>query len=212
MWDRGGVQDQAGECCHPCPGVRSQAGILESHCHHLLLGLRDTGDCHSPAGMCLLPLSGILALGTAGAWHRVAPGPGILAPDTTRFWHPGTEYHQNLVSQGIPLQQVTVCWRDGADVDLHQQQDGSRARPGVPEAKLPPEPPPFLLKMPDPFLCSSTPPWAGFAVPNLGSDVVNELEALTEITGSCVLLHLLARASRAIAALSTPACIPLEGC
>lgn len=74
-------------------------------------------------------------------WHPGAGHHWSLAQGSTRstrFWHPGTEYHQNLVSQGIPLQQVTVCWRDGAEVALHQQQDGSRARPSVPEAKLPP--------------------------------------------------------------------------
>lgn len=148
MWDPGGVQDQAGPCCHPCPGVRPGAGMLESHRHHLLLGHRDTGHCHSPAGMCLLSLSG----------------------------HPGTGYHRILASQ-VPLQQVTAPRRDGADVALHSGV-GAEPRPVSRRRNSLQEPPPFLSKTPDPSLCSGTPPWAGCAVQNVGSDAVDELEGL----------------------------------
>lgn len=138
-------------CCHPCPGARSQAGMLESHCHHLLLGPRDTGHCHSPAGMCLLPLSGILVLGTTGAWHRVAPGPpdfGILALSTTRIWyHRASHCSRSQYAGEMELRWLCTSSRMEAEPGPVSQRQNSLQ-----------EPPPFLLKMPDPCLCSSTPP------------------------------------------------------
>lgn len=74
-----------------------------------------TGHCHSPARIACCPFLAILALGAAGFWHWVARGPGILAPGTTRSWHPGTGYHRILASLGIPPRQVTASRRDGAD-------------------------------------------------------------------------------------------------
>lgn len=167
-----------GRGCHPCPGITSGAGMLEPHCHHLLLSHKDTGHCHSPAGMSLLPLSG--HPGTGYHWS--------LARGSTRPWNSGTGHLQVSASwhwappgsgsQGIPLQQVSAPWTDGADVALRQQREGSRARPGVPEQNSLQEPPPSLLKTPHPSLRSGAPPWPGCALQHRDSDAINELEGL----------------------------------
>lgn len=112
-----------------------------------------TGRCHSPAGMCPLPLSG----------------------------HPGTGYHWILASQGIPLQQVTASQRGGADgtcccsAPAAGWEQSQARRPGGTDVQ---EPPPFLLEKPDPTLCSNFPSWAGCDVQSIASDAVNESEGL----------------------------------
>lgn len=129
------VQDQAGGRCHPCPGVTPGAGTLESHSRHLLLGHRDSGHCHSPAGMFLLSLSAILALGTAGFRHH-------RASHCNNSQHPGE------------MELMSLCTSSGM---------GAEPRPVSRRQNSLQEPPRFLLKLPDPSLCSGTPPWAGCA-------------------------------------------------
>lgn len=112
VWDHGGEQEQAAGCCPACPGVRSGARVPLPSPSARPQGL---GTVTALQGCACCPFLAILALGAAGFWHWVAPGPGILAPGTTRSRHPGTGYHRILASLGIPLQQVTASRRDGAD-------------------------------------------------------------------------------------------------
>lgn len=177
MWDRGGLQDQAGAAI---PALGSD---LEQECWSptaitFCSATGTLGIVTALQGCVCCPFLAILALGTTGTWHGVAPGPEILAPETTRFWHPGTGHHRVLDHR------ASQCNRSQHPGEMELMllciNSGMGAEPGPVSRRQNSlqEPPPFLLKMPHPSLCFGTPPWAGCALQHGDSDAVSDLEGL----------------------------------
>lgn len=177
MGDRGELWDQAGAAI-PAQGSDPEQECWSPTAITLCSATGTLGIVTALQGCPCCPFLAILALDTTGAWHGVAPGPGILAPDTSRFRHPGTGHHRVLDHR------ASHCNRSQHPGEMElmllctSSRMGAEPGPVLRRQNSLQEPPPSLLKTPHPSLRSGAPPWPGCALQHRDSDAVNELEGL----------------------------------